>query len=69
MKEVSVSKRTLDGMEKAGTLYKTAKDAQSVIDKYDFARDGAQVAKAYEMSAGNKRLEYKVFRGFVINGI
>ena len=67
MKEVSISKRTLAGMEIAGTIYKTAKEVQDIIDKYDFASDGAEVAKAYEMSEGNKRLEYKVFRGYVIN--
>ena len=67
MKEVSISKKTLAGLEILGRLYKTAKEAQDVIDKYDFAKDGAQVAKAYEMSDGNKRLEYKVFRGYVIN--
>ena len=67
MKSVSISKKTLAAMAITGTIYKTAKEAQDIIDKYDFASEGAQVAEAYEMSEGNKRLEHSVFRGYVIN--
>ena len=68
MKKVSISTNTLNRMRFGLTIFHTAEEAQERINECGIFAEGLQVAEAYEMGDVNKRIEYNVFRGYVING-
>ena len=67
MKKVSISVNTLNKMKFGVNIFYTAKEAQEYLNDCGECGEGAQIAEAYEMGGINKRIEYNVFRGYVIN--
>lgn len=67
MKKVSISTNTLNRMVFGQHIFHTTEEAKEIINECDTFGEGAQVVEAYEMGDVNKRIEYKVFRGYVVN--
>ena len=65
MKQVSISRRVANAMEKSGAFFKTAEECQKFIDEIG---EGV-VAEAYEMEGehGYEISAYNIFRGYVVN--
>lgn len=66
MKKVSISVNTLNKMKFGTNIFNTPEEAQEYLNECGKYAEGAEVAEAYEMGGINKRIEYNVFRGYVI---